>query len=122
MAQAEIAERQTEQVIRFAAGQRWRRAGAFLVGWVGFIAIWIIISRFVVGPYLLPDPLRVGAHMWEVVKSGLFIRHYPTKPMPPRPFTAATITTILFMFSANLCLASGSYVQCNGKPLSNSAV
>lgn len=76
MAQAEIAEHQAEQAIRLAVGRRWRRAGALILGWIGFVGIWIIISRYIVGPYLLPDPLRVGAHMWEVIKTGLFIRHF----------------------------------------------
>ena len=77
MAQAKIARPQTEQqLIRFAAGKRWRQAGAFLLGWVGFIGIWMIISRFIVGPFLLPSPLNVGLHMWEVIQTGLFIRHF----------------------------------------------
>jgi len=74
--QAEIADRQTEQAIQLAVSRRWRRAGALLLGWLGFLVLWIIVSQFIVGPYLLPGPASVGGKMWELVKTGLFIRHF----------------------------------------------
>jgi len=76
MAQATIAERQAKQVSQYAARKRWQRTGGLILGWVGFIGIWYLISEFVVGPFLLPSPLTVGTHMWEIIQDGQFIRHF----------------------------------------------
>ena len=76
MAQATIAERQAKQVNRYAARKRWQRTGGLILGWVAFLGIWLFISRFIVGPVLLPDPITIGIHMWEIIQDGQFIPHF----------------------------------------------
>ncbi|MFQ5856700.1 MAG: ABC transporter permease [Anaerolineae bacterium] len=76
MTQMDVAVRQAQRAERFAASRRWRRTGALFLGWMGFLGLWALFSRFVVGPYLLPDPLRVGSLMWEIIRTGVFIRHF----------------------------------------------
>lgn len=44
-----------------------------MLGWVGFIAIWAFISRFILDEFVLPGPAKVGAAMWEIIVSGQFI-------------------------------------------------
>lgn len=76
MAQLDVAEREAQQVQRFAAIKRWQRTGALILGWVAFLGIWALLSRFIVGPYLLPHPLAIGSHMWEIIRDGQFIPHF----------------------------------------------
>ena len=76
MAQATIAEREAKQVSQFAARKRWQRTGGLILGWVGFIGIWFVISRFIIGRVLLPDPITIGLHMWEIILDGQFVRHF----------------------------------------------
>lgn len=76
MAQMDIAERQARQVEWTAFLGRAQRIGAVLLGWIGFIGIWMFLTRFVVGPVLLPDPATIGAKMWEIVSTGAFISHF----------------------------------------------
>ena len=75
MTQLTLAEHQT-QIKRSAAIRRWRQTGALVLGWISFLGIWALISRFIVGPYLLPDPLIIGTRMWSIVAEGEFVRHF----------------------------------------------
>jgi NitT/TauT family transport system permease protein len=73
----DVAERQAQQAERFAVSKRWRRTGAVLLGWVGFIGLWALLSRFVFGPFLLPGPLKIATFMWEeIIQTGLFIPNF----------------------------------------------
>lgn len=56
-----------------SASRRWRRTGALVLGWVGFLGIWAFISRFVLDEFTLPGPGKVGALMWDIVVQGEFI-------------------------------------------------
>jgi NitT/TauT family transport system permease protein len=38
--------------------------------------VWTLLSRFVVGEFLLPPPLEIGGEMWEIVRSGAFIEQF----------------------------------------------
>ncbi len=77
MTQMDVTERQARQALRFAAGRRWRRTGAVILGWAAFIGVWALLSRFVFGRYMLPGPLQVVVYMWEeLVKTGLFVHHF----------------------------------------------
>ena len=75
MTQLTLSEYQA-QVKKSATIRRWQHAGVLILGWISFIGIWAFLSHFVVGPFLLPSPLTVGAEMWEIVASGEFIRHF----------------------------------------------
>lgn len=75
MTQLTLAEHQA-QVKRSAAIRRWQQTGVLVLGWVSFIGIWAFLSRFVVGPILLPDPFVIAADMWQIVISGQFIPHF----------------------------------------------
>lgn len=76
MTHMDLAERQARQVEWAVFFKRAQRFGAILLGWIGFIGIWILLSRFVVGPYLLPDPVAIGIKMREIIISGGFVRHF----------------------------------------------
>lgn len=71
-----------EGAARRIGGDGWlarivrRRTVGLLLGWIGFLGIWALLSHLVVGPYLLPDPLVIGRRMWEIVVSGAFVRHF----------------------------------------------
>lgn len=56
-----------------SVSRRWRRAGALALGWVGFLVIWELISRFIFDEFILPGPGKVGAAMWDIVVQGEFI-------------------------------------------------
>ena len=51
----------------------WRRTWGLVLGWVGFLALWAFVSRFVLDEFILPGPAKVGAAMWEIVVEGQFI-------------------------------------------------
>ena len=76
MTQLDLAEHQARQVEWSVVLKRWQRVGALVLGWIGFLGIWAFLSRFVVGPFLLPDPIVIGAQMWDIVITGEFIRHF----------------------------------------------
>lgn len=44
-----------------------------MLGWVGFIALWAFISRFILDEFTLPGPAKVGAAMWDIVVEGRFL-------------------------------------------------
>lgn len=44
-----------------------------VLGWVAFVALWALVSRFVFDEFTLPGPAKVGAAMWEIVVEGRFI-------------------------------------------------
>lgn len=77
MTQIDITKRQqVRQAERHAATRRWRRAGAVLLGWAGFIGVWALLSRFVFGPYMLPGPVKIAGYMWqEVISTNVFFSH-----------------------------------------------
>src|SRR5665811_978229 len=60
---------------RSATSQRRWRTGAVVIGWVGFILLWELLTG-IVGEVLLPGPIKVGAAMWDIIKSGLFVEHF----------------------------------------------
>lgn len=70
------AERGYEAQLRSAARKRWQRTGAVFVGWMGFLGLWAVLSAFVIGPFRLPGPLKVGSFMWDIVASGEFVVHF----------------------------------------------
>lgn len=76
MAQIDIAAREAQQVEQIAARKRWERTGVLILGWVAFLGLWALISQFIVGHYLLPNPVAIGAHMWEIIRDGQFISHF----------------------------------------------
>jgi NitT/TauT family transport system permease protein len=77
MTQIDITERQALQAERFAASVRWRRTGAVILGWLGFIGLWALLSQLVFGPYMLPGPLKIAIFMWEeLISTGLFLSHF----------------------------------------------
>lgn len=63
------------QVVRSAASQRRWRTGAIVLGWIGFVVLWELLSR-IIGEVRLPDPARVGREMWSIISSGLFLDHF----------------------------------------------
>lgn len=77
MTQMDLTERQVRQAQWFAVSRRWRRTGAVIVGWMGFIGLWALLSQFVFGRYMLPSPFQVGRYMWEeLITTGLFLKHF----------------------------------------------
>ncbi|HEX6843903.1 MAG TPA: ABC transporter permease subunit [Actinomycetota bacterium] len=62
--------------LSLAGRRRVRGVVGFVVGVGGFLLIWTILSRFVVGEFLLPPPSEIAAEMWEIVRSGAFIHHF----------------------------------------------
>ncbi|HXV70814.1 MAG TPA: ABC transporter permease subunit [Acidimicrobiia bacterium] len=52
---------------------RWWRIGGLVLGWVGFVLIWGLTSRFILDEFVLPGPAKVGAAMWDIVVQGEFI-------------------------------------------------
>jgi NitT/TauT family transport system permease protein len=77
MTETDIAERQAQEAMRFAVSKRWRRTGAVMLGWAGFIGLWALLSRFVFGRYMLPGPAAVASYMWnELITTGLFLPHF----------------------------------------------
>ena len=63
------------QVLRSATSKRRWRTGAVVLGWIGFVAFWELISRNV-GEVLVPGPIKVGGVMWEIIRSGEFVEHF----------------------------------------------
>lgn len=58
------------------AARRWRRAGAVVVGWAAFFAVWAFASQVLFNPYRLPGPVAVGEAMWDIVTSGNVVEHF----------------------------------------------
>ncbi|HUG32188.1 MAG TPA: ABC transporter permease subunit [Acidimicrobiia bacterium] len=56
-----------------SAARSRRRAGALVLGWVGFLLVWDFISRFILDEFILPGPGKVGAAMWDIVVQGEFV-------------------------------------------------
>ncbi|HEX9922302.1 MAG TPA: ABC transporter permease [Anaerolineae bacterium] len=76
MTHMDLAERQARQVEWTVFIKRGQRFGAILLGWISFIGIWFLLSRFVVGRVLLPDPVAIGIKMGDIIASGAFVRHF----------------------------------------------
>jgi NitT/TauT family transport system permease protein len=62
--------------LSLAARRRVRGVVGFLVGAGGFLVLWTLLSRFVLGEFILPPPLEVGEFMWEIVRSGAFVENF----------------------------------------------
>jgi NitT/TauT family transport system permease protein len=62
--------------LSLASRRRIRSVLGFIVGVGGFLLLWALLSRYVVGPYLLPPPLKIGREMWEIVRSGAFVEQF----------------------------------------------
>jgi len=62
--------------LSLAGRRRVRGIAGFVIGVGGFLLIWALLSRFVVGPFLLPPPLEIGGEMWEIVRSGAFVEQF----------------------------------------------
>jgi NitT/TauT family transport system permease protein len=43
------------------------------LGWVGFVAIWAFVTRFILDEFTLPGPAKVGAAMWGIIAEGQFV-------------------------------------------------
>ena len=65
MTETDITERQAQEATRFAASKRWRRTGAVILGWAGFIGVWALLSRYVFRQFMLPGPAAVASYMWN---------------------------------------------------------
>lgn len=63
---------------RLSAAGRRRVRGivGFAVGVGGFLLVWTLLSELVVGEFLLPPPLEVGREMWDIARTGEFVRHF----------------------------------------------
>jgi NitT/TauT family transport system permease protein len=53
--------------------RNWWRTGGLVLGWVGFLLIWGLTSRFLLNEFVLPGPIKVGAAMWDIVVQGEFV-------------------------------------------------
>jgi NitT/TauT family transport system permease protein len=62
--------------LSLAARRRVRGVVGVLVGAGGFLVLWTLLSRFVLGEFILPPPLEVGEFMWEIVRSGAFVENF----------------------------------------------
>lgn len=62
-----------ETTVPGPAAPKWRRTGGLVLGWIGFLGMWALISRFVLDEFTLPGPLKVGAAMWDIVVQWEFI-------------------------------------------------
>ena len=59
-----------------AGRRRVRGLLGFVVGVGGFLLLWALLSRFIVGPFLLPPPAEIGAEMWRILSSGEFFEQF----------------------------------------------
>ena len=59
-----------------AGRRRVRGLLGFVVGVGGFLLLWALLSRFVVGQFLLPPPAEIGAEMWQILISGEFFEQF----------------------------------------------
>jgi NitT/TauT family transport system permease protein len=58
------------------ASRRWRQAGAVVLGWAAFFAVWEFSSQVLFNPYRLPGPLDVADAMVTIIKSGDVLTHF----------------------------------------------
>lgn len=58
------------------AATRWRRTLGLVLGWVGFLGLWIFVSTVVLDEFTLPGPAKVWGEMWEIIKSGDFLNDF----------------------------------------------
>jgi NitT/TauT family transport system permease protein len=59
-----------------AGRRRVRGLVGFVIGVGGFLVLWTLLSELFVGEFLLPPPLEVGREMWDIVRTGEFVRHF----------------------------------------------
>ena len=50
--------------------RRLKTAGAVVLGWAGFFAVWAFASEVLFNPYLLPGPIAVVEAMGTIITSG----------------------------------------------------
>jgi NitT/TauT family transport system permease protein len=62
--------------LTLAGRRRVRGVVGFVIGVGGFLLVWTLLSRFVVGEFVLPPPLEIGREMWEIVRSGAFLEQF----------------------------------------------
>lgn len=60
----------------FAARIRWRRVGLVLLGWAGFLGVWKLASEYLLNPFILPGPVKVGEAMWDLLVTGEVFQHF----------------------------------------------
>lgn len=53
-----------------------RGVAGLVLGVGGFLLLWTLLSRFVLGEFTLPPPLEVGQTMWDILRSGAFIENF----------------------------------------------
>jgi NitT/TauT family transport system permease protein len=58
------------------ASRRWRQAGAVVLGWAAFFAVWEFSSQVLFNPYRLPGPLDVADAMGTIIGSGDVLTHF----------------------------------------------
>ena len=56
--------------------RRVRGIAGLVIGVGGFLLVWTLLSAMIFGPFTLPPPSRIGAVMWEIVRSGDFVHHF----------------------------------------------
>ncbi|MGZ8567099.1 MAG: ABC transporter permease [Actinomycetota bacterium] len=62
--------------LSLAARRRVRGVVGVLIGVGGFLLLWTLLSRFVLGEFILPPPLEVAEVMVEIVRSGAFVENF----------------------------------------------
>ncbi|HWC71098.1 MAG TPA: ABC transporter permease [Actinomycetota bacterium] len=62
--------------LSLAARRRVRGVAGLVLGVGGFLLLWTVLSRFVLGEFTLPPPLEVGQTMWDILRSGAFIENF----------------------------------------------
>ncbi len=91
--------------LSLASRRRVRGIVGFVVGVGGFLIGWTILSAWV-GEYRVPPPSKVGAEMWEIVRSGAFIEHFvPTI----RRLTLGFGVALLLGFPIGYAMGTSSY-------------
>lgn len=62
--------------LSIAGRRRVRGLLGFVIGVGGFLLLWALLSRYVVGPFLLPPPAEIGTEMWDILRSGAFVEQF----------------------------------------------
>lgn len=82
--------------LRSSIMQRWMLRSSTLLGWIGFLAIWYIISVLIVGTRLLPMPHVVAGDAWSVLREQDF-----------RSNLQSSLTRVLVGFFLALVISAG---------------